>query len=57
MAIDIREVDLRQTLDLAEQFNLTAYDASYLWLARELKTGLVMLDRQLTRAAAALLHA
>jgi predicted nucleic acid-binding protein len=54
MPIDIREVDLLATLSLAERFNLTAYDASYLWLARELNAELVTLDRLLARAAALL---
>jgi predicted nucleic acid-binding protein len=40
-------------LGLAAQTGLTAYDASYLWLARELGAELVTLDRQLERAAAA----
>ena len=54
MPIDICEVDLAATLSLAEQLNLTAYDASYLWLARELGAELVTLDRRLARAAALL---
>jgi predicted nucleic acid-binding protein len=54
MSIGIHEVDLLATLSLAEQFNLTAYDASYLWLAQHLNAELVTLDRQLARAAAAL---
>lgn len=53
-SIDIREVDLLATLSLAERLNLTAYDASYLWLARELNVELVTLDRQLAQAAASL---
>jgi predicted nucleic acid-binding protein len=56
LSLDIHEVDLLPTLSLAEQFNLTAYDASYLWLARELDAELITLDRQLARAAAALGH-
>jgi predicted nucleic acid-binding protein len=52
--IETHEVDYLETLSLAEQFNLTAYDASYLWLARELGAELVTLDRQLARAAASL---
>jgi predicted nucleic acid-binding protein len=46
-------VDLDATLDLAGRTGLTAYDASYLWLARRLNAELVTLDRQLERAAAA----
>jgi predicted nucleic acid-binding protein len=52
--IETHEVDYLETLSLAERFNLTAYDASYLWLARELGAELVTLDRALARAAAAL---
>jgi len=54
MLIETRDVDQAEVLDLAEQFRLTAYDASYLWLARELGAELVTLDRQLARAAASL---
>jgi predicted nucleic acid-binding protein len=39
-------------LELAESTGLTAYDASYLWLARELSAELVTLDGQLAKAAA-----
>jgi predicted nucleic acid-binding protein len=54
MSLDIREVDLRAVLLLTERFSLTAYDASYLWLALELDAELVTLDRQLALAAAGL---
>jgi len=54
--IDIREHEIDQlaALDLAERFNLSAYDASYLWLARELGAELVTLDARLERAGKAL---
>lgn len=45
-------VDHRAALPLALASGLTLYDASYLWLARELAADLVTLDRQLERAAA-----
>ncbi len=48
------DVDQRDVLDLAERFNLSAYDASYLWLARRLGAELVTLDEKLERAAKAL---
>jgi predicted nucleic acid-binding protein len=51
MGIQRMEVDHAQVLALAEHTALTAYDASYLWLARELGCELVTLDRQLARAA------
>jgi predicted nucleic acid-binding protein len=54
MAIEIREIDHLAVLELAERFNLSTYDASYLWLAHELGVELVTLDRRLARAAAAL---
>ena len=45
-------VDHRAALTLALASGLTLYDASYLWLARELAADLVTLDRRLERAAA-----
>lgn len=57
LEIDLVEVDYEGLLPLVEQFNLSAYDASYLWLARELDAELVTLDRQLARAAASLSQA
>lgn len=46
------EVRLPEVVLLAEREDLTAYDASYLWLARELDVELVTLDDDLSRAAA-----
>ena len=45
-------VDQASVLDLAEATGLTAYDASYLWLARSLSGELVTLDRRLAAAFA-----
>ena len=45
-------VDHDATLDLAMRTGLTAYGATYLWLARQLGAELVTLDRRLERAAA-----
>jgi predicted nucleic acid-binding protein len=45
-------VDHDGTVDLALKTGLTAYDASYLWLARRLGAELVTLDKELGRAAA-----
>lgn len=45
-------VDHAAILDLAETTGLTAYDASYLWLARSLGGELVTLDRKLATASA-----
>jgi predicted nucleic acid-binding protein len=46
-------VDQDAVVDLAAETGLTAYDASYLWVARELRAELVTLDRHLASADAA----
>jgi predicted nucleic acid-binding protein len=51
MNIDLAEVDLIGVTLLADQSGLSAYDASYLWLARNLNAELVTLDRRLAAAA------
>ena len=53
MAIYEVEVRFGEVLELAESTGITAYDASYLWLARALGLELVTLDAKLARAAAA----
>jgi predicted nucleic acid-binding protein len=50
MEIDVVEVDHGEALVLAERSSLTAYDASYLWLARKMSIELVTLDSQLASA-------
>lgn len=49
--IDFREVDFRQVVELATLTGLTAYDASYLFVARELGMPLLTFDAQLARVA------
>ena len=51
MKVKTVAVDQAAALDLAEATGLTAYDASYLWLARELKAELVTLDRKFAAAS------
>jgi predicted nucleic acid-binding protein len=51
LRVETVAVDQAASLDLAEATGLTAYDASYLWLARALGAELVTLDRKLTAAA------
>jgi predicted nucleic acid-binding protein len=50
--IETVAVDQAATVDLAETTGLTAYDASYLWLARSLGGELVTLDQKLAAASA-----
>jgi len=47
LVIETLDVDHQAVVELALQTGLTAYDASYLWLARDLSIKLVTLDRQL----------
>ena len=49
--IQIHDVDPLEAVAVAEQTGLTAYDASYLWLARHLDADLVTLDKRLHAAA------
>jgi predicted nucleic acid-binding protein len=51
-AIFWSDVEATLVLDLALEAKLTAYDASYLWLARHLGAELVTLDTELAAAAA-----
>ena len=48
-AIDTVQVDHQATIALARESGLTIYDASYLWLARELKGELITLDERLAK--------
>ncbi|HTW51202.1 MAG TPA: type II toxin-antitoxin system VapC family toxin [Stellaceae bacterium] len=51
IAVETREIDHDEAPGLAERFGLSAYDASYLWLAREFDAQRVTLDQRLARAA------
>ena len=51
LALHEVEVSYPKVTELADRENLTAYDASYLWLARALELELVTLDVALERAA------
>jgi predicted nucleic acid-binding protein len=53
MEVGIVDVDHGEVLGVAERSGLTAYDASYLWLARIMSSELVTLDRRLEAALAA----
>jgi predicted nucleic acid-binding protein len=56
LPIEVVDVNHDGVLELAAQTRLTAYDASYLWLARQIGGRLITLDRQLAKAEAALLN-
>ena len=50
--IELRRVDMEAQLVLALRYQLSAYDAAYLWLAAEIKAPLATFDEKLGRAAA-----
>jgi predicted nucleic acid-binding protein len=50
--ISYHDIDLDAVFALGDRAGLSSYDASYLWLAQELGTELVTLDKELARAAA-----
>ena len=52
MELGIVEVDHGEAIVLAERSGLSAYDASYLWLARRIASPLVTLDPRLAAALA-----
>lgn len=49
--VTLHKIELPQVLALALQYKLSAYDASYLWLAAELKAPLATFDEKLADAA------
>ena len=51
--IELHPVDPVAQYELAARYELTAYDAAYLWLAAELKAPLATFDRRLAEAAQA----
>ena len=52
-AIYWTKVDFNKTLELALETGLTAYDASYLYLAQTLSMPIATFDRKLSSAAQA----
>ena len=53
MDIDLHEINAQEVFELAKRYQLSAYDASYLWLAAELKCPLATFDEKLATAATA----
>jgi predicted nucleic acid-binding protein len=54
LPLRFRGTDRREVIRIAVQTGLTVYDASYLWLARQLGIPLVTLDKKLAAYAEAL---
>ena len=50
-AIDLLDTDVQGQYALAQRYQLSAYDAAYLWLAAELKAPLATFDAKLGKAA------
>ena len=51
LGVEVRDVDFLEVVNTAKEERLTAYDASYLWLARESDAAeLVTLDGPLENA-------
>ena len=49
LTIEVVEVDHSGVITLAKETGLTTYDASYIWLAHQLKAELVTLDTKMLR--------
>ncbi|MGH6625853.1 MAG: type II toxin-antitoxin system VapC family toxin [Burkholderiaceae bacterium] len=49
--VQLHSVDVATTLELATRYQLSAYDAAYLWLAAELNAPLATFDERLAAAA------
>jgi predicted nucleic acid-binding protein len=49
LQIELVEVDYNAVVALAQETNLTSYDATYLWLSRECSGLLITLDQQLNK--------
>lgn len=55
LPIERHAVDVEATVRIAERYDLTAYDAAYLYVAQQLTAPLATLDRRLAAAARACL--
>ena len=49
--VTLHQIELKEVLALALQYKLSAYDASYLWLAANIKAPLATFDEKLATAA------
>ena len=50
LAIEIVQVDHWAVIELASDKGITTYDASYVWLARQLRAELITLDGKMRKA-------
>lgn len=50
LAMESVEVEYPEVVLVAERYGVSAYDASYLWLARRLEVELITLNRKLEKA-------
>lgn len=50
LKVQLHDVDVLEVLNLAYQSRISYYDASYLWLARQLGAQLITLDKRLQLA-------
>lgn len=50
-AIELHRTDVAAQCELAQRYDLSAYDAAYLWLAAAMKAPLATFDRRLGEAA------
>lgn len=57
VAVELTDFDVGQTFALAQRYQISACDASYLWLAEQLRCPLATFDAQLGAAATAHLGA
>lgn len=51
--IELVRIDIGEAFDLAQRYQLSAYDAAYLWLAADLMCPLATFDERLAAAAQA----
>jgi predicted nucleic acid-binding protein len=51
MSISLHPIDALRVAELAQRYQLSVYDAAYLWLAADLKCPLATFDDKLAAAA------
>jgi predicted nucleic acid-binding protein len=47
--ISLKDVDFQKTFAIAQKYNLSIYDASYVQLAKQMRIKLLTFDNQLSR--------